>query len=80
MSTEQPGGRWVRVPLPGNVAGIVLLLPDALLTPEQWTSFRSVLDAMRPGLVAEPIDIQTPVVLGHHDCTLCPYPANEARS
>lgn len=45
-------GRWVRVPLIGDVEGIVLLLPDELLSAENWEQFMRSLDVMKPGLVA----------------------------
>ena len=45
------GGRWIRIPLIGDAEGIVLLLPDSPLTPENWEHFKNVLGALRPGLV-----------------------------
>ena len=54
---QQPArtqGRWTRVPLVGDMAGIMLLLPDEPLSPENWDQFMRCLEAMRPGLVAEP--------------------------
>jgi hypothetical protein len=51
MTADDYAGRSIRIPLPGNPEGIVLLLPDKQLTSLEWDIFKNVLGAMRPALV-----------------------------
>jgi len=50
------GNKWVRIPLHGDVEGIVLLLPDKPLSAENWAHFMRVLEAMRPALMEQASD------------------------
>lgn len=46
-------GRWIRIPLLGDVKGIVLLLPDEPLSEENWQQFLLSLDALKPALIEQ---------------------------
>lgn len=54
MPNYRDMGRWTRIPLIGDVSGIVLLLPDKRLSLENWDQFMRSLEVMKPGLVDDP--------------------------
>jgi hypothetical protein len=51
MQSEE---NWVRIPLIGNVKGIVLVLPPEPISEENWQHLMACLDAMKPGLTYTP--------------------------
>lgn len=56
-------GRWIRIPLIGDPAGVVLLLPDEALSGANWDHLVACLAAMRPGLVhRDPTDREIDVL------------------
>ena len=59
MTTPPVYFEW-RIPLPNSATGALLLTATRTLTSEQWDFFMTVLAVMRPGLVADPVEMDEP--------------------
>ena len=49
--------RAFKIPLPGDLIGVDLIVPTRPLTPGEWQHLLTVLEAFRPGLTNTPPEV-----------------------